>query len=100
MLFHCILANERPSFSNLPLMLFLDPQGKFLNKTMIKSVCFLAFNIGLAQKRFFLFSILSQEIMSSWFKKQKDKYTLYYGNAMAKKNVVDVIKPIITAINP
>ena len=52
MLFHCILANERPSFNNLPLMLFLDPQGKFLNKTMIKSVCFLVFNIGLTQKRF------------------------------------------------
>ena len=40
MLFHCILASERPSLSNLPLMLFLDPQGKFLNKTVIKSVCF------------------------------------------------------------
>ena len=32
MLFHCILANERPSGSNLQLMLVLDPQVKSLNK--------------------------------------------------------------------
>ena len=51
MLFHCVLANERPSFSNLQLVLFLDPQGTFLNKTMIKSVCFpVAFNIDITQK--------------------------------------------------
>ena len=77
MLFHCILASERPSFSNLPLMLFLDPQGQYLDKTaMIKSECFpVAFNIGLTQKRLWF----------SWFKKQKDKYTLCYDNTMAKK---------------
>ena len=53
MLFHCILASERPSLSNLPLMLFLDSQGQYLDKTaMTKSVCFrVAFNIGLTQKR-------------------------------------------------
>ena len=52
MLCHCILASESPSLSNLPLMLFLDPQGQYLDKTaMIKSVCFpVAFNIGLTQK--------------------------------------------------
>ena len=53
MLFHCILASERPSLSNLSLMLFLDPQGQYLDKTaMIKSEYFpVAFNIGLTQKR-------------------------------------------------
>ena len=40
MLFHCILTNERPSLSNLPLMLFLDPYANFLNNTMITSVWF------------------------------------------------------------
>ena len=94
MLFHCILASERPSLSNLSLMLFLDPQGQYLDKTaMIKSEYFpVAFNIGLTQKRLWF----------SWFKKQEDKYTLCYDNAMAKKktwlNVVDVIKSIITSI--
>ena len=40
MLLRCILTNERPSWSNLPRVLFLDPYSKFLNKTMITSVCF------------------------------------------------------------
>lgn len=39
MLFNYILTNERPSWSNLPLILFLDLFAKFLNNTMITSVC-------------------------------------------------------------
>ena len=48
MLFHFILANGHPSYNNLSLMLFLDPQAKVLNKikTMIyHPSAFLAFNI-------------------------------------------------------
>ena len=49
------LANGHPSYNNLSLMLFLDPQAKVLNKikTMIyHPSAFLALNIGLTQKRF------------------------------------------------
>ena len=74
MLFHCILANERPSGSNLQLMLVLDPQVKSLNKAMTTSVCFSCLQYWSHPEEPSIFPDFCQ--MSSLFKKQKGLYTL------------------------
>ena len=71
MLFHCILTNERPSLSNLPLMLFLDPYANFLNNTMITSVWFPCLQYWSHPEAPLIFPVFCQEMLS-WFNKQKD----------------------------
>ena len=63
MLFHCILANERPSGSNLQLMLVLDPQVKSLNKAMTTSVCFFLPSILVSPGRTFDFPCFLSDVV-------------------------------------
>ena len=64
MLFHCILTNERPSWSNLPHMLFLDPYAKFLNNTMITSVWFPCLQYWSRPEAPLIFPVFCQEMLS------------------------------------